>query len=64
MNHILTHSDEFEKSQETKGVLELLGEGTHLIAALTLARVNSLYPQGLIFAEGEKHRKQVGPTSL
>ncbi|KAF9645313.1 cytochrome P450 [Thelephora ganbajun] len=39
INHVLTHSDEFEKPEDVKAVLELLGEG-------------------LIFAEGERHRKQ------
>ncbi|KAF9778944.1 cytochrome P450 [Thelephora terrestris] len=39
INHVLTHSDEFEKPPVGKAALELLGNG-------------------LIFAEGERHRKQ------
>lgn len=64
VNHILTHSDEFEKPQEAKAVLQLLGEGNYYLSTFERFCVKSPSPQGLIFAEGELHRKQVSPTSF
>ena len=64
VNHILTRSDEFEKPQEAKAALELLGEGTHGVSIYNHIPINFPHPQGLIFAEGERHRKQVSSASL
>ena len=61
VNHILTHSEEFPKPQEAKVALELLGEGMRSVVTSNIFRVNLPYLQGLIFAEGERHRKQVSP---
>jgi hypothetical protein len=64
INHVITHSDEFEKPQEAKVALELLGDGVYSVAMFDLAPVNLPYLQGLVFAEGERHRKQVSLASL
>jgi hypothetical protein len=64
VNHILTHSDEFGKSQELKGVIELLGEGAYSVVVFILLHVDLFHPQGFLFAEGERHRKQVSLESL
>lgn len=67
MNYILSHQDEFVKTTDIKIALTLLGEGTACpIAFAGFTLRNSLpdvrSPLGLVFAEGQTHRKQVGWT--
>ena len=63
MNHILTHSDEFEKPPEIRAAFDLLGDGMHLVPIYWAPPTHSLL-KGLIIVEGEKHRKQVSSITL
>ena len=42
VNHILTHSDKFQKPQEAKAALEILGEGARSVVISNIFRVNFL----------------------
>jgi hypothetical protein len=67
MDYILGHQEEFVKPTDIKIALTLLGEGMSCPIALQLCdflRAEALKsrpsaPTGLIFAEGQTHKKQV-----